>query len=418
VRTDDGQKTASRNPPDDQEAAPTEALAGLNVLDLSQALAGPFCTMILGDLGATVIKVERPGCGDQTRGWGPPFLAGESAYYLSTNRNKRSLTLDFSRPAGQEVLARLLDRSDILVVNIPRWESLRKVGLDYETVHGHWPSVIYAIVSAFGMDGPYAGRNGYDLVAQAMSGTMSLTGEPEGEPMRFPTPISDMTAGLYLVIGILAALQVRAQTGQGQLIDISLVESQRNWLTNLAGNYFATGEEPTRMGNVHPTITPYQPFRTQDGYIILAVGTERLWQDFCQVLGIADTVGRDPRFATNPDRNRHRAELVEVLTHILMEHTTAYWLPRLEQAGIPTGPIYNLGEALADPQVEERGGVVELPHTLAGAVRSLGNPVHLSTTPPTYRQAPPTLGEHSEEILVELGYTPEAVASLRSSGTV
>ncbi|MGC8836840.1 MAG: CaiB/BaiF CoA transferase family protein, partial [Anaerolineae bacterium] len=289
----------------DTTPLPRDALAGLRVVDLTQALAGPFCTMILGDLGADVIKVERPGEGDQSRGWGPPFLQGESAYYLSTNRNKRSLTLDLDKPAGQEVMARLLEGADVFLTNIPRWDSLRKRGLDYETVHARWPRLIYCIISGFGMTGPYAGRSGYDLVAQAMSGTMALTGEPEGEPQRFPSALADMTAGLYAVIGILAALEARRRTGEGQLIDISLLEGQIAWLTNIVGTYFATGQDLPRLGNVHPNITPYQPFPARDGYFILAVGTERLWHKLCEVLGIEETVGRDPRFATNPDRNAH-----------------------------------------------------------------------------------------------------------------
>jgi len=398
--------------------ASDRALGGSRVVDLTQALAGPFCTMILGDLGADVVKVERPGVGDQSRGWGPPFLEGESAYYLSTNRNKRSLTLDFSTPAGREVLHRLLAEADVFVTNIPRWESLRKHGLDYEAVHQRWPRLVYCIISGFGMTGPYAGRSGYDLVAQAVSGTMALTGDPDGEPMRFPTPLADMTAGLYSVIGILAALAVRDRTGEGQLVDISLLEAQIGWLTNLAGSYFATGQEPPRLGNLHPTITPYQPLRTKDGHIILAVGSERLWGRLCRVLGIEETVGRDPRFATNRDRNRHRAELMEILSDVLSQHETACWLPRLEEAGIPSGPICGVADALGDPQVQARGGVVELAHPLAGLVRSLGNPVHLSETPPAYHRPPPLLGEHTDEVLEELGYGPEAIEQLRVEGTV
>ena len=393
-------------------------LSGLRVVELTQALAGPFCAMILGDLGADVIKVERPGVGDQSRSWGPPFLEGESAYYLSTNRNKRSLTLDFSKPAGREVLHRLLQQADVFITNIPRWESLRKHGLDYETVHQRWPRLTYSIISGFGMTGPYAGRSGYDLVAQAMSGTMALTGEPDGEPTRFPTPLADMTTGLYSVIGILAALRVRERTGEGQLVDVSLLEGQMNWLTNLAGTYFATGEEPPRWGSVHPSITPYQPFRTRDSHIILAVGSARLWRRLCGVLEIEDTVGQDPRFAKNRDRNKHRAELIEILSDILGQQDTDYWLTRLEKAGIPSGPINGLQDVLADPQIQARGGVVELEHPLAGIVRSLGNPVHLSDTPPTYREAPPLLGEQSDQILADLGYDPAAIGRMREDEVV
>lgn len=400
------------------EALPRHALSGLRVVDLTQALAGPFCTMILGDLGADVIKVERPGEGDQSRGWGPPFLQGESSYYLSTNRNKRSLTLDLDKPAGQEVMARLLERADVFLTNIPRWDSLRKRGLDYETVHARWPRLVYCIITGFGMTGPYAGRSGYDLVAQAMSGTMALTGEPEGEPQRFPSALADMTAGLYAAIGILAALEARRKTGEGQLIDISLLEGQIAWLTNIAGAYFATGEELPRLGNLHPSIVPYQPFPTKDGYIILTVGTDRLWHKLCEVLGIEETVGRDPRFATNRDRNAHRTELVPILTDIFRERERAYWLERLEEAGIPCAPIYTVAQALNDPHFLARGGVVELEHPRAGKVRSLGNPVRLSATPPAYRRPPPMLGEHTDEVLQEVGYTPEEIAALRAEGVV
>jgi len=396
-----------------------QPLEGIKVVDLTQALAGPYGTMILGDMGADVTKVEIPGRGDQSRGWGPPFLAGESAYFLSTNRNKRGLTLNIKSAAGQEILHTLLSEADVLVTNNPRIESLRKYGLDFESLRGRYLKLIACNISGFGMDGPYAGRPGYDLVAQAMSGTMSLTGPAEtDEPYRFPTAMADITAGIYAVIGIMGALLTRQRTGEGQFIDISLLESQITWLSFLAGNYFATGERPPRRGNAHPSIVPYDIFKARDKHFMVAVGSEKLWRQFCEILGLADSVMNDPRFAINADRLAHRGELVVLLSDIFVRRDAAEWIEVLGRAGIPCGPINFIDETVADPQVMARGVVVELEHPAIGIVKSIANPVRSSVSQVAYRRYPPQLGEHTEEILLNLGKTGEEIAALRAAGAV
>ena len=396
----------------------TLPLDGIMVIDLTQALAGPYATMLLGDMGADVIKIEMPGAGDQSRGWGPPFLNGESAYYLSTNRNKRSLTLDLSQPAGQEIMWELLSRADIFITNIPRVESLRKIRLDYETLHKAFKRLIMCMISGFGLDGPYAGRPGYDVIAQGMSGTMSLTGPVDGEPYRFPTAIADITAGIYAVIGILGALLTRQRTGEGQLIDISLLDSQITWLSYVAGSYFATGERPKRHGNQHPSIVPYQPFKARDKYFIVAVGSEKLWRQFCEALGLDDTLMNDPRFATNAARQAHREALIAILSELFLTEDAAHWLEVLSQAGIPCGPINEVDELFADPHIQARHAVVELEHPTIGMVQSIANPVRYSDTPLAYRRHPPRLGEHTEEILLQLGKSREDIETLRQAGVI
>lgn len=368
---------------------------------MTEALAGPYCAMLLGDLGADVIKIERPGVGDQSRGWGPPFVAGESAYYLSVNRNKRSLELDIKSPDDLEVLHRLLASSDVFVNNIPRLSSLERAGIDPESLAEPYPRLTYAAITGYGHQGPKAGRPGYDLIAQGEAGLMALTGEADDPPMRFPTPMADITAGLYSAIGILSALYSRdagpAPTGRGQFLDVALVDSQATWLANLAGSYFATGERPAKIGNLHPSITPYQPLRARDKAVIVAVGTERLWRRLCEVLD-APELADDPRFATNPQRNAHRPELIPRLEEILARRDADEWVERLVKAGIPAGPINFPDQTLTDAQLVERGMVVELEHPLAGLVRSIGCPVRLADSGPTYRRYPPLLGEHNDEI--------------------
>lgn len=395
-----------------------QPLEGIRVIDLTQALAGPYCTMLLGDLGADVIKVEPPGQGDMSRGWGPPFVEGESAYFLSVNRNKRGLTINFKAAEGQHILHQLVKGADVFIVSIPRLETLQSARIDPDTLRALNPRLVYCAISGYGFTGPKAGRGGYDVVAQGEAGLMSLTGEPEGGPIRFPTPMADISAGIYATIGILSALLAREKTGRGQFVDIALLDSQVTWLANVAGSYFATGQRPPRLGNVHPTITPYQPIRAKDKYIIVGVGTERLWERFCALLGIEDTIMVDPRFATNAQRNVHRAELIPLLQEIIEKENADYWLEKFLAEGIPAGPINFPDETLSDPQLLARGMIVELEHPLAGLVRSIGNPVHLSGTPVTYRLPPPLLGQHNEEVLSALGYDSSQIERLREQGVI
>lgn len=396
----------------------TTVLQGVRVVDLSQALAGPYCTMLLGDLGADVIKVERPQIGDMSRGWGPPFLHGESTYFLCTNRNKRGITLNLGTAKGQEIIHRLLESSDVLVISLHKKESLQRFSLDHETVHALNPRLISCSITGYGHTGPMAGRGGYDVVTQGEAGLMSLTGEPEGGPMRYPIPLADLTTGVYSALGILGALLVRERTGKGQDLDMALLDSQASWLTNVAGAYFATGKPPQRLGNVHPNIVPYQPLRAKDKHIIVAVGSEVLWERFCGLLHLENTTMRDPRFATNKDRIENREELIPLLEEIMQSRNSDYWLERFTEADIPCGPINFVDETLGDPQLAARGMIVELEHPLIGVVRSLGNPIHLSQSPVTYRRPPPLLGEHNAEILSSLGYSRDEIGTLEAEGVV
>jgi len=374
--------------------------------------------MLLGDLGADVIKVERPQVGDMSRGWGPPFLDGESAYFLCTNRNKRGMTLNLATQKGQEIIHRLLEGADIFVTSLHKIGSLQRFSLDYERVHRLNPRLIYCSITGYGHTGPMAGRGGYDVVTQGESGLMSLTGEPEGGPMRYPIPMADVTTGIYSALGILAALLVRERTGKGQYLDMALLDSQASWLTNVAGAYFATGKRPQRLGNVHPNIVPYQPLQAKDKYIIVAVGSERLWERFCRLLGLQETIMSDPRFATNKDRIAHCEELIPLLQEVIQSQDADYWLERFTEADIPCGPINLVDETLNDPQLLARGMIVELEHPLVGVVRSVGNPVNLSQTPVSYRRSPPLLGEHNEEILSSLGYGREEIATLEAERVI
>ncbi len=394
-------------------------LEGIRVIEMTEALAGPYCAMYLGDLGADVIKIERVGTGDQSRRWAPPYVGDQSAYFLSTNRNKRSLTLNIQTEEGLRILHRLLETADVFITNLPRMTSLRKRGLDPETCLQRNPRLIHVTITGFGHTGPYAGRPGYDILAQAMSGSMALTGPADREePYRFPTPLADMTAGLYAFASILAALYHRERTGQGQAIDVSLLESQIGWMTNLAGYYFATGQRPPRRGNDHPTITPYRPFQAGDGrYFILAVGSEAIWQRFCQAVGLEHLVN-DPRFKTNPDRLQHREELYAILEEHFRQKRAEEWVTLLQEANVPCSLIYHLDEALNDPHVRARGMIVEQSHPTAGTVRSLAFPPHFSHTPARYDRHPPRLGEHTDEILQELGYDERTIAALREKGVV
>ncbi len=395
----------------------TTVLENIRVIDLTQALAGPYSTMLLGDMGADVIKIETPGSGDQSRGWGPPFVEGESAYFLSINRNKRSVTLDIKSTEGRAILHKLVATADIFVCNIPKAVSRQRAGIDAVTLQTLNPRLIYCLISGYGSNGPYAERPGYDLIAQGEAGLMSVTGETEGEPMRYPIPIADITTGMYSTIGILGALLTRQKTGRGQILDMTLLESQSAWLTMLASSLLNGGQEPQRLGNAHPNIVPYQVFRAQDKYIILTVGTEKLWQAFCDALGL-EQLKNDPRFATNAERNRNRAVLVPILEELFASRPADDWLDKLKNTGIPAGPINSISETVVHPQHRARNFIVELEHPLAGLVKSMGNPVNLSETPISYRLPPPTLGQHTDEILAELGYNEAVITSFHQNHVV
>jgi crotonobetainyl-CoA:carnitine CoA-transferase CaiB-like acyl-CoA transferase len=396
----------------------TNVLDDILLVDLTQALAGPYCTMLLGDMGARVIKVEPPGSGDQSRGWGPPFVGGESTYFLSVNRNKKSLGLNLKTADGRAILHRLVARADVFVHNMPRVTSQRDTGIDAPTVMALNPRLVYVSISGYGTTGPFAERPGYDMVAQAESGLMSITGEPDGEAMRYPIPVADMTTGIYAALGVLGALLARQRSGRGQTLEVSLLESQAAWLAVPASAYLNAGQLPQRLGNAHPNIVPYQIFRARDKYISVAVGTQRLWELFCKALGIEATVMKDPRFATNADRLANRKELIARLHDILMLKDADNWLDAFRAAQIPSGPINSVPETLSHPQLLDRGFVVELQHPLAGLVKSLGNPVHFGDTPVSYHLPPPLLGEHTIAILVDLGYSEQEIAQFGRSSAI
>jgi crotonobetainyl-CoA:carnitine CoA-transferase CaiB-like acyl-CoA transferase len=371
-------------------------LSDVVVIDLSRVLAGPYCTMMLGDLGATVIKVEHPGKGDDTRHFGPPYIAGESAYYLGLNRNKQSILLDFSTPEGKERLLKLVSTATVLVENF-RPGSLERQGLGYEALHAINPGLIYCSISGYGQTGPYASRPGYDFVAQAESGLMSVTGEIDGDPQRVGSPVGDVSAGMFACMAILAALRVRDHTGKGQYIDISLLETTISLLSNVSSNYLISGEEAQRFGNGHPNIVPYQAFHTEDGYVVVSCGNDRLYQTLCHLLARED-LATDPRFATNPQRVRNRKELVPVLQEEFLRRRTDEWLPELRAAGIPCGPINTLSQIFNDPHIQARGFVWECEHPTAGKIKLSGSPMHLSETPTRLYKAPPLLGEDDDKV--------------------
>lgn len=397
--------------------APTGPLRGLRVLDLTRVLAGPTCTQMLGDLGAEIIKIERPEAGDDTRGFAPPFWPNtkESAYFLGANRNKKSVTLDIAKPEGQAIVHRLLESCEILAENF-KVGALAKYGLGWEQLQPKHPRLIYCSITGFGQDGPYAPRPGYDALVQAMGGVMSLTGDPNGSPQKVGIPIADLFAGLYGCIGILAALNHRHATGQGQRVDIGMLDTHVAWLANQGMNYLATGENPPRLGNQHPNIAPYQEFPTKDGYVILAVGNDPTFERFCKAVGL-EALLADPRFATNAKRVENRAAVTEALTPTMRSRTTAEWVEKLEALKIGCGPINTLSQVFADPQVRARGCVVEMPHASGETVKVIANPVRLSATPADYRAPPPTLGQHTAEVLGGLlGMGEAEIAALREKG--
>lgn len=404
------------------------ALSHIRVLDLSRVLAGPWAGQILADLGADVIKVERPGNGDDTRSWGPPFLkdpagenTSEAAYYLSANRNKQSVTIDFTLPEGQKLVRELAARSDIVIENF-KVGGLAAYGLDYATLKAVNPRLIYCSITGFGQSGPYARRAGYDFMIQGLGGLMSLTGRPEGEegagPVKVGVALTDILTGLYSTSAMLAALAHRDQSGIGQHIDMALLDVQVACLANQAMNYLTTGNAPRRLGNAHPNIVPYQDFPTADGDFILTVGNDSQFRKFAEVAGQAQWAD-DPRFRTNKLRVTHRAELIPLIRQVTVFKTTAQWVEALEAAGVPCGPINDLAQVFADPQVRARGLAIEMPHALGGSVAQVASPIRLSETPVEYRRAPPLLGEHTQEVLQNiLGLKAEEVMALREAGVL
>ena len=386
-------------------------LSGVRVLDLSRVLAGPFCTMLLGDLGAEVIKVERPGGGDDTREWAPPFAAGESAYYLCVNRNKKSVALDLKSPKGIAAVRALSARSDVVLENF-RVGVADKLGLGYEALAQGNPGLVYCSITGYGQTGPYRDLPGYDFILQAMSGLMSVTGEPGGEPMKLGVATVDLTAGMYAAVAILAALRSRDATGQGQRIDLALMDSALSWLANVGGNYLVSGNVPGRFGNAHATIVPYQVFRSKDGHLAVGIGNDGQYRTFCGIAG-APELSSDERFSTNPARVRNREALIPLLERVFARRPTAEWIELLWGEGIPAGPINTVDRALEDPNTVARGMVVGMPHSKAGSVRLIGSPMKFSATPVEYRRPPPLLGEHTEEVLRDvLGMPPGEIRAL------
>ena len=400
------------------------ALKDIRIVDITRAMAGPYCTMMLGDFGADVIKVERPGSGDESRGWGPPFVGdsygpypGESAYFLSANRNKRSLTVNLKDPAGLEIIKKLVQISDVFIENF-RTGVLDKMGLGYDALQEANPGLIYCSISGYGRTGPYRERPGYDAIVQAEGGMMSITGPKDGPPSRVGIPIIDITSGMFAASAILAALYERLESGQGQLIDISLLDTQAALLANVASNYLISGKPSQRQGNAHPNIAPYEPFQAQDKGFVLGAANQRQWEKLCDTLQHPD-LKNDPRFLTNQDRVRNRADLIEVLNGVFKEKNADDWLDQIQAAGLPCGPINTVPEVFQHPQREERGLVQEVQHSSAGKVSLTGFPYKLSRTPAETHQPPPLLGEHNRDILVDLlGYSQKEMDQMSDKGII
>ena len=402
-------------------------LAGLRVLDLTRVLAGPWATQVLADFGAEVIKIEKPGEGDDTRGWGPPFIAnpdgsqGDAAYFLSANRGKWSVAIDMAKPQGQELIRKLAAKSDIAVENF-KVGGLKKYGLDYDSLKPLNPKLIYCSLTGFGQDGPLAQRAGYDFMIQGMGGLMSVTGQPDGtpgaEPMKVGVAFADIFTGLYAVIGIEAALFHRERTGEGQYIDMALLDTQVSVLANQALNYLVGGTAPTRLGNAHPNIVPYQTFTTKDGHIIMAVGTDRQFREYCAIIGVAP-LAEDERFRSNRGRVIHRLDLIPLLVEPMKTRTTADWIAAFESAAVPCGPINTIGQVFAEEQVLARGLQIGLTRDDGVQIPGVANPVVFSETPVAYEKAPPRLGDGTDKVLSEmLGLQPGEIKALRESGAI
>ncbi|RRN72862.1 CoA transferase [Peribacillus simplex] len=380
-------------------------LQGLKVLDLSRILSGPYCTMILADMGADVIKIEAPQ-GDDTRTWGPPFIGTESCYFLSVNRNKKSLVLNLKTPEGKAIFLDLVKSADIVVENF-RPGTLDKLGISYNVLKEINEKIILASISGFGQTGPYAKRPGYDVIAQGMGGLMSVTGEPDGTPMKAGFSFADLGSGMWALIGILMALQARNSTRKGQWVDASLLDTMISWQTYLATGFFATGRNPQPMGNAHPSICPYQVFQANDGYFNVGVGNESQWKKFCQIMKL--NIANDPRFLTNSKRVENRDQLIPILENLFKAESFKYWVKILDDGGVPAGPVYQLSDLYADPHVSEREMLLSLQHPTIGEIKQVGIPIKLSDTPGELKTPPPLLGEHSYEILEELGYSNEDI---------
>ncbi|AXN40241.1 CoA transferase [Peribacillus butanolivorans] len=389
------------------------ALDGVRIIDVSRVLAGPFCSMILGDLGADVIKIEHHESGDETRGWGPPFAQGESAYYLCANRNKQSMTLNLKSEKGKEIFRKLVSSGDIVVQNF-KTGTLEKMGIGYEELKEFNPQLIMASITGFGLTGPYKDLPGYDYIIQAMSGLMSITGETDGSPMKVGVAIADILTGLYTCIGILSALHHREKTGEGQEIDISLMDCQVSSLVNVASNYLFNGITPERMGNQHPNIVPYQTFHASDGELVVAVGNDEQFRRFTYVLERPDLAEQE-QFKRNENRLLNKEELIPIVEDLLKRKTKKEWKMLLDDAGIPNGPINTIAEMLEDPQIKARNMLVNMEHPTVENLRVTGSPLKLSKTPVTMRKHPPLYGEHTDSILAGMGYKPDEIIKFKQN---
>ena len=391
-------------------------LENICVIDLTRVLAGPYCTMMLGDLGADIIKIEVPGRGDDTRHWGPPFTkGGESAYYLSANRNKRSMTLNLKSEEGLEILKKLIAKGDVLVDNF-KTGTLSRWGLDYETLQEIRPGLIYCTITGYGYTGPYSSRPGYDLIVQATGGFMSITGPENGDPSRAGVAIADISTGMFAANAILAALYSREQTGKGQRIDMSLLDSQVALLSYAATNYFVSGSITNRLGNAHPNIVPYQSFKARDMHFVLAVGNDKQWEIFCKSINKPEWID-DEKYSTNALRVNNRKQLIDQLSKLFATQNAGYWLEIFDKVGLPSGPINELDKVFENEQIKSREMQIELPHSIDNKVTLLNSPIKIPTSPTKTHKAPPTLGEHTEEILKEkIGLDQDTVARLRNEG--
>ena len=394
-------------------------LEGIRVLDLTRALAGPYCTLMLGDYGADVIKIEIPGSGDDTRTWGPPFVGEESAYFLSINRNKRSLTLNFKEVKAREIFLKLAKDADVVVENFTPGV-MDRFGLGYDALKAINPGIVVCSISGFGQTGPYRSRPAYDQIMQGLSGLMSITGEPDGEPQKVGIAVADIGAGMWAAFAIMTAIHNRSHEGegQGQYIDISMMDAQVAWLTYQAANFFANGTPPKRLGAAHPNLVPYQAFMCQDNkYLNLAVGSERIWERFCEGMEMPEML-QNPDYKTNIERAQHRSTIVPFLQDIFIKQPVAYWVEKLQAVSVPCGPINDLADVFADPQIISRDMVQEIPHPTLGTVKQLGLPLKFSRTPGSLDRHPPLLGEHNEEVLKEIGFSAAEIEELKSQAVI